>query len=194
MLTYDRLEGHWLQIVLKLAVEQMHDAVRVSGLSWEQCWDRPMITMSGILTPEDIIPGKNAAYELLPIVPDNLGVATTTAGYEQGYLYYNIVAGQNTKALTKTIPNARSVGIYGWVVTAGTNSLDSALTQVDFYKSSRMLRTVPARPGQSALNDTTLMSNPVMWTESEALNIDLWEATARNERITWLGFYTQPKA
>jgi len=191
VLVGDKLEGEALKIYLAHKLEVMKEYARISNADFRSVWDIPEPSMHANMSWFDIKPGPHALAEIVDVLPEDFGVATTTAAVEQGFLYTNLAAGENAKALSYTVPNGKVISLYGWVDTAGTTTLEPALTIVKAWKSSRRLRQWPARQGQSQLTDTTIVEDPVIWVQADNIYIDLWMATARNERITWLGLKAQ---
>jgi hypothetical protein len=166
----------------------MLEAARINKLSIREAWGIDAIPSPEAVSFKNLLPGPDAALRIRDLEPEHLGL-TCNSTTEYGYLFSGLAAGENTAQVSETIDNGRVVGIYGLL----DNTTSPALVQVDVNIGEKEARVWPTRPGQSEINDAIYVLDPIFVVEAQTLKIDLWMATAQDERITFMGLYVEPK-
>jgi len=167
----------------------MIEGARIHRISFEYAWDIPAGPPSPeAVTYKNLLPGPDAVLKIEDLEPADIGI-TVNSTTEQGYMFTGLYTGENTKQVDHTIEKGRIAGIYGIL----DNTPDPALVQVDINVGEREARVWPVRPGQSEINDTMIFLDPIWIPEAMKLTIDLWMATAQDEKITFLGLFVEPR-
>lgn len=188
MVHMNRLEGPAYEAYLLLRRQMMIEAARINNMSYQTAWNRPTPPEGPQVTYQDLLPGPDAALRIIDLQPSHIGI-TENSTTEYGYLFTGLSTGENAAQVSKTIDNGRVAGIYGIV----DNTTSPALLQVDVNVGDYEARVWPVRPGQSEINDAMYFLDPIYVIEAKLLKIDLWMATAQDERIVFLGLFCEPK-
>jgi len=184
----NRLEGPAWKAYLLLRRQMMLEACRIHKMDPRTAWDIPSIPPPEAVTYENLLPGPEAALKIEDLEPADIGI-TENSTTEYGYKFADLSAGENTAEVSVTLNNGRVAGIYGLL----DNTTSPALVQVDINIGGREARVWPTRPGQSEINDAMYFLDPIYVVEAQKLEIDLWMATAQDEKITFLGLFISPK-
>jgi len=165
----------------------MIEAARINNMTFAEAWDIPSPPPPEAVTYLNLLPGPDAALKLEDLLPEDLGIVEN-ATTEYGYMFPGLSQAENPEQVSLTIQSGRVVGIYGLL----DNTPTPNLVQVDVNIGGREARVWPARPGQSEINDQMYFFDPIIIPEAKKLTIDLWMATAQDEKITFMGLYAEP--